>query len=355
MSVIIQFEGTTKKLNKEQIAFDKKSVLIEKHKEELNALKERMDAGRKLAIRYILPLEQKYTELLRESVLLLDQHHASRFFKKKEKEKIAFLIRDALRFFIGSGKLDDALMRIEEKYFSSEAKALAAAWLSKQWGFDWSADDLWDWARVREKMKAAHCERASDDAPGQTHHAHEKGDKDDLPAKETEARRKIVKQIYTDLVKLLHPDREPDVEKAAQKTEWMKAITIAYQENNFFGLWHFYQQFMVSKNQELLQDESQLKTYNRLFSDQLKALKRERKKLREQPLARWACDLVKGSKAEQQDRLQQRIDALGVAIDKQQHIIERAGDEEQFRLYLKHINVAFLMQQPPNDFPFSLA
>lgn len=356
MGEIIQIEGATKSLNKEQVDFNKKLLLIEKRNRELEALKERLDIGRRIAIKHLLPLEQKQLALTKKSIRLLDQHHDSRFFKKKEKEKIVFLIREALRPFIWNGTLDDELLVIEEKYFPSEGKAEAAAWLNEVYGFEMSAKDLSDLSKVRERMKAAQTNHEPDEWHKHTNQFEKKVSQDEVSMQESVKIGKTVKQIYTDLVKLLHPDREQDEEKVAQKTEWMKAITRANQEKNFFGLLHFHQQFMAEKNRQLMHqlDDAQLNYYNKLLTDQLKALKSETKRLKNQPVARLALKLVNGSEAAQRNWLQQQIRALGLAIQEQQGILDEASDKERLRRYLKQVNVQFLMSQQMKDFPFPL-
>ncbi|MBI9061226.1 MAG: hypothetical protein JEZ14_04520 [Marinilabiliaceae bacterium] len=356
MSDIIQISDSVDTLSREQVDFNKKILLIEKRKKEINTLKERIEAGRRIAMEHIAPLEQKHMALTKEYIRLLDQNYDLRFFKKKEKEKIAFLIREELSPFISNGALDDELSTIEEKYFSSESKEEAAELLSELFGFDLNGEDLSDLSKVREKMDAAQAEREQAAWQQRANKSQKKVDKEDVSKTELVNVSKTVKQIYTDLVKLLHPDREQDEEKVAQKTEWMKDITRAYQENNFFALLHFHQQFMADKHHHLMDqmDDSQLKYYIKLLSDQLKSLNREKKLLKDQPMAQAACELVKGSKRAQQNRLQRQIEDWELEIEEQQVKNQEATDKERLRLYIRHINVEFLMQQQLEEFPFPL-
>jgi len=49
--------------------------------------------------------------------------------------------------------------------------------------------------------------------------------------------KKTTRQIYVDLVKHCHPDREQDELKRIEKTEWMKQITAAYEWTITWGSW----------------------------------------------------------------------------------------------------------------------
>ena len=56
----------------------------------------------------------------------------------------------------------------------------------------------------------------------------------------------------------------------------------------------------------------------------------------------------------QQNRLKRQIEDWELEIEEQQVKNQEAADKKRLRLYIRHINVEFLMQQQLGDFPFPL-
>ena len=79
--------------------------------------------------------------------------------------------------------------------------------------------------------------------------------------------------LYLDLVKALHPDREPDEAEKARKTELMKQVTAAYEGNELLTLLRL-QLELNHIDQSHLENlaEDQLKHYNKLLREQVREL-----------------------------------------------------------------------------------
>ncbi len=84
---------------------------------------------------------------------------------------------------------------------------------------------------------------------------------------------KSVRGLYLDLVKALHPDREPDEAEKIRKTELMKKVTVAYEQNELLTLLRL-QMELNHIDQTHLENlaEDQLKTYNKLLREQVAEL-----------------------------------------------------------------------------------
>ena len=84
---------------------------------------------------------------------------------------------------------------------------------------------------------------------------------------------KTVRGLYLDLVKALHPDREPDEAEKVRKTELMKQVTAAYEANELLTLLRL-QLELNHIDQSHLENlaEDQLKHYNKLLREQVREL-----------------------------------------------------------------------------------
>lgn len=84
---------------------------------------------------------------------------------------------------------------------------------------------------------------------------------------------KSVRSLYMDLVKALHPDREPDEAEKIRKTELLKQVTTAYEANELLTLLRL--QLALNRiDQSHLENlaEDQLRYYNKLLREQVSEL-----------------------------------------------------------------------------------
>ena len=84
---------------------------------------------------------------------------------------------------------------------------------------------------------------------------------------------KAVRTLYMDLVKHLHPDREPDEAEKLRKTELLKQVTTAYEANELLTLLRL-QLELQRIDQSHLENlaEDQLRYYNKLLKEQAREL-----------------------------------------------------------------------------------
>ena len=85
-----------------------------------------------------------------------------------------------------------------------------------------------------------------------------------------------VRTLYMDLVKHLHPDREPDEAEKLRKTELLKRVTTAYKANELLTLLRL--QLELNRiDQAHLENlaEDQLRYYNKLLREQARELEQK--------------------------------------------------------------------------------
>jgi hypothetical protein len=98
-----------------------------------------------------------------------------------------------------------------------------------------------------------------------------------MAAKEMEdMKSKGLSEIYKRLVKVIHPDLERDPAKQAVKEDWMKKLTVAYENNDLKAMLTI-EAYWMNDLGDLADrvSEDKLKAYIQIFKDQLKDLKSE--------------------------------------------------------------------------------
>ena len=99
-----------------------------------------------------------------------------------------------------------------------------------------------------------------------------------------EARKRNISSIDKQLVKILHPDLEQDIEIKVEKEALMKQLTVAYQKGDLPTLLRFEMQWIHKENNHLdTLSEDQLALYNHLLKEQIHELKEEQYQLVHHP------------------------------------------------------------------------
>lgn len=176
-----------------------------------------------------------------------------------------------------SGRTYEEIREDEEQ----ETKAMAAQMMNDFFGMDLEADDLDDPGSMQEKIKAKQEEfEAAEQARAEKRAQKVKTDSQ-LAAEEKRlaaetAVKKTAKQIYVDLVRHFHPDREQDEQLRDEKTEVMKQITAAYEADDHLRLLEL-QMTLLSGRDNVFADfnDTQLKYFNKTLQQQAAELEEE--------------------------------------------------------------------------------
>lgn len=99
-----------------------------------------------------------------------------------------------------------------------------------------------------------------------------------------EMQSKSLGSIYKQLVRVLHPDLEQNIEKRAWKEELMKKLTTAHASNDLYSLLTIEMEWINSSTQNIQsQNDESLKMYNAILEDQIKELQTTNDMLLMQP------------------------------------------------------------------------
>jgi hypothetical protein len=329
----------------------------------INELKQRLkddeEQLRKIVTRIqsdIIPTEHKHFEKITELVYVFDKHHDDPFFKKKEKAKIAdFIIHKSQELIetTGNGELKTLYDKYADEPFDemdAEAENATAEMMknmmSSMFGIDFEEDaDVSDPQKMQEYMERKMEEKQTE---AQAKKANKKKtdkqiEKEEKIKEEAKNISKAARSIYTDLVKAFHPDRERDETERVRKTEIMKKVTQAYEDDDLFELLRLKIELQGADIESLTMADEQLKYYNKILKEQVRELEENLWQLRmqgsgpmggEDLLSRFGGD-EKSMKA----KITRQVNKLKNNIKMVEQDILTLGVKENMRRFLKDYQI----------------
>jgi hypothetical protein len=291
MSKQVQLVGktTTGKLSKEQIKFNNYLKRIKTLKTHIEELKDANTWLMRTGTERVKPIDRLDVIAHKDLLLAMDGHRELDKLTLKQREKFdAIMVQeiDAIMEY----EVFEELKTLFEKYNGANydnhvaeaeatAKKQAVEMMNMMFGMDLEADD--EIEDVMEKVAKRKEEEEARQAAAAERRANKKmSDKQqeraDKQAAAESDMNKTTKQIYVDLVKNFHPDKEPDEAKKQWKTEIMQQVTVAYKENDFLKLIELQISLLEERDNSLQGlDDEQLKYFNKSLRSQLQELEEE--------------------------------------------------------------------------------
>ena len=327
----------------------------------INELKQRLkDDGeqlRKIITRVqsdIIPTEHKHFEKIIELVFVFDKHHDDPFFKKKEKAKIAdFIVNKSHELIEITG--NEELKVLYEKYtnesfdeMDAEAENATAEMMknmmSSMFGVDFEEDaDVSDPQKMQEYMERKMEEKQAEAKKSKKKKTDKQIEKEEKMKEEANNISKAARSIYTDLVKAFHPDRERDETERDRKTEIMKKVTQAYEDDDLFELLRLKIELQGADIESLTMADEQLKYYNKILKEQVRELEESLWQLRMQGSGPMGGeDLLSrfgGDEKTMKARITRQVNKLKNNIKMVEQDIITLGVKENMRRFLKDYQI----------------
>ncbi|MER0438802.1 hypothetical protein [Emticicia sp. W12TSBA100-4] len=235
----------------------------------------------------ILPLEQKLIEIQVKEIIYLDALFQQNIFKKRENETLSEMILERAGEYITrtqSDELSDIFTRhnngVSFEEANEEANKMASETLKESFSsmFGMKFDDEVDLSDPEKFQEYLEQQMAADEAEYEARRANKKKtakqiEKEDKKRQEEKNLNKTSRQIYMELVKAFHPDREKDDLEKERKTLLMHRITEAYEKDDLFDLLRLRLE-LLGTDFEHSNDES-LKYYVKLLKQQVAELEDE--------------------------------------------------------------------------------
>ena len=287
---------STQPLSKEQKRFNNYVRRIQELRTEIEHTKELDLELRRTGDQRVLPAEKKALTAQRELIFALDHNPYVAALTAKQQDKLSRILLEDIAYLLQTHFYaeDKELKALYEKYNPDEMswdemlasdeegmKDMASQFYSQMFGIDLEADDLNDPAKMKEKMEARQAQfEAEEQARAERSSQRKKTDRqlaaeDKRKAAET-AVNKTAKQIYLDLIRHFHPDKEQDEQKRLEKTEIMKQITGAYEADDHLKLLELQMTLLAERDNVFANfNESQLKYFNDVLKRQVQELEME--------------------------------------------------------------------------------
>lgn len=248
---------------------------INKLKQELETLKEQMSSGLAFFHQEVKPLHQRQQDLMVKEVEALHRAYPQKTFGKKDREKIAHLIVSRCENLFQVQDRDfPELTEIFNFYadqtreeLAAEAKQLEremAEDMLHSFGLDIELDDEDDLEEILAKAEAASERQEQEKAEKSAKRP--KTERQQLKEEQERQKekdiQKVSKNIYAELVRLLHPDREQDEAQRAVKTTAIQRVNEAYERNDLFELLSLQAEYLQKEGDQLsLLPEKEFKYY----------------------------------------------------------------------------------------------
>lgn len=243
----------------------------------------------------VAPAQKASMALNHRLIMALDNSPLRHELTAKQQEKLgAILLEEAQALLDTITYAEDAeLQAIFEKYNDNnqsyadmkaeedaDMKSMASQMLNGMFGMDIEEEDLNNPEKMREKILERQAQMEAEFAADVERRANRKKTPAQLTAEAKrkaaeQAIKKTAKQIYVDLAKNFHPDREPDETKRLEKTEIMKQITAAYDADDHLKLLELQMNLLSRDNVFADYNDSQLKYFNDVLKQQVWDLQNE--------------------------------------------------------------------------------
>ena len=232
----------------------------------------------------LIPVSQEIEAMKLKMLVLLDKCYGNKALTVRQKEKLHSFIQylaDTCLSFDDSGVAEEIHDRYNDMTvaeMNQEAEASFKSELEDLFGvdlgddFDFSSESSYaDFlGAINDKKEQASSTKKQSSKKKQTPPKVKK--KSDNEILENQS----IKEIFRQLTKVLHPDREMDETKRLQKSELMQRANLAYKKNDLLALLELQfeiEQFEQQKLDNLANEK--LLAYNRMLQRQRKQLKEE--------------------------------------------------------------------------------
>ncbi len=229
----------------------------------------------------IIPLEKKLIDVQVQEVKLLDIIYRENRFKKRDNETLSEMIHERAFTLINSFGIEELKEIFEHhndgKSFeeeSQETEEMTSEAMKETFGsifgieFDEDAD-----VSTPEKMaeymaqKAEQEEELEAEARANRKKSAKQIEREEKQKQEEKNLNKTSRQIYMELVKEFHPDREKDELEKEKKTIVMHKITEAYEKDDLFELLRLRLELLGTDFEH--SNDTQLKYYVKLLKQQV--------------------------------------------------------------------------------------
>jgi len=237
---------------------------------------------RKVRAERLVPSLEQFRDVKKQWIIELDRQLDQKGWTRRERDDLREIICEEADEWLSLNK-DDTLAAIARKRrprdseLMQELELLAMKEMAESiFGVDLgSMDDLKSEEDISERIQQRLGE-ARDAEAAKPKKTRPKSVAQQRKADEAAEAAQSLRDIFRKLASALHPDREPDEARRAQKTELMQRVNSAYAANDLLTLFALQLEIeQIDTTHIQSASEGQLTRYNRILGAQLKNLKEE--------------------------------------------------------------------------------
>lgn len=290
----------------------------------------------------IHPLQGTLRQLTRDTVLLIDQMLDQKGWSRVDREALKEIARNTASILLDVNPHDAEMRTIFDRHSSmsfQEKKQEELEGLKEHakeyMGIDLddaeiqSEEDLIE--RVYERMKNDETRR------GERSSERPKSQRQQRAEANAQNAKQVLREIYRKLASAVHPDREADAARRAEKNDLMQQINRAYATNDLFTLLEAQLRLdQIDPDHASKISGERLRQFNKLLSKQLEAASEELRSL--QSAFRADHDLPYSRTITQRDlhlATQRRAREIRAHIQQQKSFLELLGNKSATKRWLK--------------------
>jgi hypothetical protein len=277
--------GPHAKLRPQQKRFNTLVRQIEQARNTLAAWNDNVPLYRRAHVQVLAPLQAELQSTLRQWLFRLDALLDGPGWTKAERATLKHLVCESAGEVLAAGdnaELKALFDKHAEVDFDTEQREMTRAmkaFAEEVTGLDLGDDDQIDSEEVLfERMRQGFQQQDAADRAKREQRAARKRPSAAQQRREAEAQQatQSVREIYRKLASSLHPDREPDEQERATKTELMQRVNQAYADGDLLALLELQLRIeQIDASHAAIASEERLKHYNNVLAEQLAELKNE--------------------------------------------------------------------------------
>lgn len=272
---------TSKKTNSLKDGIDKKLGTIAKLKAQLARLHKQIKMAKKLYGQYVTPEEKTLLKNVEKLILKLNERQKQKSFTNWQKELMVRKMFNEIDFLIEKDHISPQIAEIQQEMAQQSTEEMGADDLEfmNQMTRDYLEDigieiddEDFDFRKFsdpgfREKLHKNFTEQ---------HAERQKKDKELHKEAQVKTTDKDFQKLYRSLVKRAHPDLVSGEQEKEQREEWMKQLSHAWDNRDYYPLLLLQKQIDADTNAEIYLTSNMLKPLTDRLNKELQKLEQEK-------------------------------------------------------------------------------
>jgi hypothetical protein len=291
------------------------------------------------------PLKLQLRKITRDTVLRIDELLDQPGWSRVDQVALKDMLRFHAKMLLETDSSDAELKAIFDKHGPSfdsvmredfeDLKEHAAEFM----GVDLDEEDIRSEEDLIERVyrHMAERERQQEEEREARAKRHKKSAAQQRAEANAESAKKFLREIYRKLASAVHPDREADAARRAEKNELMQRINRAYATNDLLTLLEAQMRLQqIDPDHVASLSAERLKYYNKLLSEQLEGARAELRKLEDAFRADYGLQFEKRLTPQTLDMvIRYRAREIRDRIKEQKHFMELLANKSVVKRWLK--------------------